>query len=90
LLRIRLLLLLVLRATGIGGRRVFTGDREFRVCHQTAEYLRIAAKLDPSSNYSVAGNHDVRKEPTEESLARTGGSPDPIITVSVMRFLRAL
>ena len=37
---------------------------------QKAEYLRIAAKLDPSIKlYSVAGNHDVRNEPTPESLA---------------------
>ena len=37
---------------------------------QTAEYLRIAAKLDPSIKlYNVAGNHDVRDEPTPESLA---------------------
>lgn len=37
---------------------------------QTAEYLRIAAKLDPSIKlYNVAGNHDVRNEPTAESLA---------------------
>src|ERR1700719_1339467 len=32
---------------------------------QTAEYLRIAAKLDRSIPlYSVAGNHDVGNEPT--------------------------
>jgi len=37
---------------------------------QAAEYLRIAAKLDPSVKlYNVAGNHDVRDEPTAESLA---------------------
>ena len=37
---------------------------------QAAEYLRIAGKLDPSIKlYSVAGNHDVRNEPTPESLA---------------------
>jgi 3',5'-cyclic AMP phosphodiesterase CpdA len=36
---------------------------------QIAEYLRIADKLDPSIKlYSVPGNHDVRNEPTEESL----------------------
>ena len=36
---------------------------------QIAEYLRIAAKLDPAVKlYSVAGNHDVRNEPTSESL----------------------
>jgi 3',5'-cyclic AMP phosphodiesterase CpdA len=37
---------------------------------QTAEYLRIVAKLNPAIKlYSVAGNHDVRNEPTSESLA---------------------
>ena len=37
---------------------------------QTAEYLRIAAKLDRSIPlYNVAGNHDVGNEPTPESLA---------------------
>jgi predicted phosphodiesterase len=36
---------------------------------QAAEYLRIAGKLDPSIKlYNVAGNHDVRNEPTGESL----------------------
>jgi 3',5'-cyclic AMP phosphodiesterase CpdA len=46
---------------------------------QTAEYLRIVAKLDPSINlYSVPGNHDVRNEPTAESLAsfRRNFGPD--------------
>jgi 3',5'-cyclic AMP phosphodiesterase CpdA len=38
---------------------------------QTAEYLRVAAKLDPSIKlYNVAGNHDVGNEPTPESLER--------------------
>jgi len=37
---------------------------------QTAEYLRIASKLNPAIRlYSVPGNHDVRNEPTPESLA---------------------
>ncbi len=37
---------------------------------QTAEYLRIAAKLDRSIPlYNVAGNHDVGNEPTPETLA---------------------
>src|SRR5437588_4273520 len=37
---------------------------------QTAEYFRIAGKLDPAIKlYNVAGNHDVRDEPTSESLA---------------------
>ena len=37
---------------------------------QTAEYLRIAAKLDRSIPlYNVAGNHDVGNEPTPATLA---------------------
>jgi UDP-2,3-diacylglucosamine pyrophosphatase LpxH len=37
---------------------------------QSAEYLRIAAKLDPSIKiYNVPGNHDVRNAPTADSLA---------------------
>jgi serine/threonine-protein phosphatase CPPED1 len=37
---------------------------------QAAEYLRIAAKLDPAVKlYNVAGNHDVGNEPTPASLA---------------------
>ena len=37
---------------------------------QISEYLRIAAKLDRSIPlYNVAGNHDVRNQPTPESLA---------------------
>src|SRR3984893_12314284 len=37
---------------------------------QTAEYLRIAAKLDAAIRlYNVAGNHDVGNEPTPETLA---------------------
>ena len=37
---------------------------------QTAEYLRIAAKLDRSIPlYNVPGNHDIGNEPTPESLA---------------------
>jgi predicted MPP superfamily phosphohydrolase len=37
---------------------------------QTAEYLRIAAKLDKSIPiYHVPGNHDVGNEPTAQSLA---------------------
>jgi serine/threonine-protein phosphatase CPPED1 len=36
---------------------------------QTAEFKRIAAKLDPAIKlYNVAGNHDVQNEPTLESL----------------------
>jgi 3',5'-cyclic AMP phosphodiesterase CpdA len=36
---------------------------------QTAEFKRIAAKLDPTIKlYYVAGNHDVQNEPTFESL----------------------
>ena len=38
---------------------------------ESAEYLRIAAKLDRGIPlYNVAGNHDVGNEPTPESLAR--------------------
>ncbi|MEN6605428.1 MAG: metallophosphoesterase [Bryobacteraceae bacterium] len=37
---------------------------------QTAEYFRVAGKLDPSIHlYNVAGNHDVLNEPTPASLA---------------------
>lgn len=37
---------------------------------QTAEYLRIARKLNPAiALHNVAGNHDVGNEPTPESLA---------------------
>ncbi len=37
---------------------------------QTAEYRRIAGKLDPSIPlFNVAGNHDVENAPTPESLA---------------------
>ena len=37
---------------------------------QTAEYLRITAKIDPSIPvYAVPGNHDVGNEPTPETLA---------------------
>jgi predicted phosphodiesterase len=38
---------------------------------QAAEYKRITAKLNPKIKlFSVAGNHDVGNEPTQESLAR--------------------
>src|SRR5438093_10256016 len=36
---------------------------------QTAEYWRIARKLDGIPLYNVPGNHDVGNEPTPESLA---------------------
>src|SRR5438093_11051793 len=37
---------------------------------ETAEYRRIAAKLDPAiSLYNVAGNHDVGNVPTPQSIA---------------------
>ena len=37
---------------------------------QTAEYLRITAKIDPSIPvYAVPGNHDVGNEPTPQTLA---------------------
>ena len=51
---------------------VITGDliNESGNAAQTAEYKRIAAKLDPEIKlYSVPGNHDVQNEPTAESLA---------------------
>jgi DNA repair exonuclease SbcCD nuclease subunit len=38
---------------------------------QAAEYKRIASKLNPKIKlFSVAGNHDVGNEPTQESLAQ--------------------
>ena len=37
---------------------------------QIREYLRISAKIDPNIPlYHVAGNHDVKQQPTPESLA---------------------
>jgi 3',5'-cyclic AMP phosphodiesterase CpdA len=37
---------------------------------QSAEYLRIAAKLDPSIHlYNLPGNHDIGDKPTPESIA---------------------
>ena len=37
---------------------------------QAAEYLRIAARLDPAIKlYNVAGNHDVENQPSPETLA---------------------
>jgi len=37
---------------------------------QAAEYLRVAARLDPAIKlYHAAGNHDVRNDPTPASLA---------------------
>ena len=37
---------------------------------QSAEYLRIAAKLDPAIRlYNVAGNHDIGNQPTRATLA---------------------
>src|SRR3954465_12405039 len=52
---------------------IITGDliNEAGNAAQTAEYKRIAARLDPKIKlYSVPGNHDVQNEPTAESLAR--------------------
>lgn len=46
---------------------------------QTAEYWRIAKKLDPSIPlYNIAGNHDVGNTPTSASVARyvTAFGPD--------------
>ena len=51
---------------------VITGDltNNSTLPAQTAEFKRIAAKLDPAIKlYSVPGNHDVGNEPTRESLA---------------------
>jgi 3',5'-cyclic AMP phosphodiesterase CpdA len=50
---------------------VITGDliNDSGNAAQTAEFKRIAAKLDPAIKlYNVAGNHDVQNEPTAESL----------------------
>ena len=52
---------------------VMTGDliNESGNAAETAEYKRIAARLDPSIRlYSMPGNHDLGNEPTKESLAR--------------------
>src|SRR4029079_9763941 len=51
---------------------VITGDliNEAGNAAQTAEFKRIAAKLDPGIKlYNMPGNHDVKNEPTAESLA---------------------
>ena len=51
---------------------VITGDltNKSTDAAQTAEYKRIAGKLDPAIKlFSVPGNHDVGNEPTKESLA---------------------
>ena len=51
---------------------VICGDLNNKVgdAAQTAEYLRITAKIDPSIPvYAVPGNHDVGNEPTPETLA---------------------
>jgi serine/threonine-protein phosphatase CPPED1 len=51
---------------------VVTGDLVNRTddAAQTAEYLRILAKIDPAIPvHSLPGNHDVGNEPTPESIA---------------------
>ncbi len=51
---------------------VVTGDlvNEAGDAAQVAEYLRVAAKLDPAIKlYNVPGNHDVGNQPTPASLA---------------------
>ena len=51
---------------------VVTGDliNQAADADQAAEYLRVAAKLNPEIKlYNVAGNHDVGNEPTPASLA---------------------
>ncbi len=60
---------------------VITGDLINKAgdAAQTAEFHRIARKLDPSIKiYNVPGNHDVSNEPTAESLAtyRKNWGPD--------------
>jgi len=52
---------------------VVTGDLTNKAADaaQIAEYHRIAKKLDPAIKiYNVPGNHDVKNEPTEQSLAQ--------------------
>jgi len=52
---------------------VITGDliNQSGNAAQTAEFHRIAGKLDPQIRlFNVAGNHDVGNDPTLESLAR--------------------
>ena len=52
---------------------VVTGDLTNKAADaaQIAEYHRIAKKLDPAIKiYNVPGNHDVKNEPTAESLAQ--------------------
>src|ERR1041385_8266559 len=60
---------------------VITGDLTNKPgdADQIAEFHRIAHKLDPAIKlYNVAGNHDVKNEPTSESLAqyRKNWGPD--------------
>ena len=52
---------------------IVTGDLTNKAADadQIAEFHRIARKLDPAIRlYNVPGNHDVRNEPTAESLAK--------------------
>ncbi len=52
---------------------VLTGDLTNKPgdADQIAEFHRIARKLDPGIKlYNVAGNHDVRNDPTAQSLAQ--------------------
>jgi len=60
---------------------ILTGDLTNKAADadQIAEFHRIAKKIDPSIKiYNVAGNHDVKNEPTAESLAayRKNWGPD--------------
>jgi 3',5'-cyclic AMP phosphodiesterase CpdA len=60
---------------------VVTGDLTNKAgdADQIAEFHRIAGKLSPGIKlYNVAGNHDVRNEPTAQSLAqyRKNWGPD--------------
>jgi 3',5'-cyclic AMP phosphodiesterase CpdA len=52
---------------------VITGDLTNKAADadQIAEFHRIAGKLAPGIKlYNVAGNHDVRNDPTAQSLAQ--------------------
>jgi 3',5'-cyclic AMP phosphodiesterase CpdA len=60
---------------------IITGDLTNRAgdADQISEFHRIARKIDPGIKvYNVAGNHDVKNEPTAESLAqyRKNWGPD--------------
>src|SRR2546428_13472650 len=59
---------------------VITGDliNEAGNAAQAAEYKRISGRLDPAIQlFSVAGNHDAGKQPTQETLGRNRESFGP-------------